>query len=341
MTALTTTAKGITEKASFSFYVSNADATAIQRCSTYADAVTVRGPHGPQTVTALRSAGWTGSVLFDRAGYEKGSPEVEAEAWLADQVTAGADRALTPGRWIPWTGDPETLKHHMLDEVAVAARHNATALFALDYRWLTRGVEETQREFERAGVPLAIALSHRDDPLSAGRAVDGLISLCLSTEHLTVLRADHGAIGAVAFNARHGSLGLRTSTRHLYPPTASGGGGRRSDLSPRVFIPQLLDWFTGMTIAGWGLAELEPRCDLECCHGQPLRRFFDPRLKEEAAHHNELALSEFASHVINAPRNERRRVFAERCQQAVQTYDKLGAFSLRPKPQLESWALWA
>lgn len=335
---MTTTAfVATTDRMSFSFYVDAGNVDSIRRCSEIADAVTLRGAGGPRSALALRRTGWNRPVLFDRCAYEKGAPDVDTESWYAEQTEAGADRLLTPGRWVPWSGGADGLGKQLREELKLAEIKGATALIAVDYRWLTKGIDTTLSHFRKAGHPIALALAHRDDPLSAGSAVDGLINICKSTEHLTVLRSDHGAVGALAFDAIHASLGLRTSTRHLYPPSAQGGGGRRDDPTPRLFVSQLLDWYTGFTIAGWSTSEIEIPCSQLCCQGASLARFLDARLAGEAEYHNELALAELATYVINAPPNDRRRLFAQRCKAAVDMYDRLGSMALRPKAQLEGW----
>ncbi|HLF42826.1 MAG TPA: hypothetical protein VJA46_04765 [Acidimicrobiia bacterium] len=280
-------------------------------------------------------------MLFDLAGYERHSPHVDPDGWCEEQSAAGADRILTPGRWIPWSGAVNSLRAPLEQEIELAAERGATALIAMDYRWLTRGIDPTSTLFEAANVPIAIALSHRDDPLSAGQAVDGLITLCKKSDHLSLFRSDHGAIGALAFGAAHAALGLRTATRHLYPPDASGGGGWNGDRSQRLFVSRLLDWYTAFKIAGWGASEIEMVCPLACCEGAPLGRFLDERLADQAQIHNETALAELATYVINAPRNDRRRLFAQRCRDAIDLYDRLGSMAIHPKAQLEAWAVWA
>ncbi len=327
-----------TAQISFSFYV-DATRDTILRCGGLADAVTVRGPRGPDIVSELRSH-WEGPVLFDCAAYEKSSrsPPIAAD-WFRAQEHAGADRLLTPGRWIGWDGT--TFRESFDIERRLAEPIGATALVAIDHRWLTKDLDQTVSALASADVPVALVLGHRGDPLSPGGAVDGLLSLCRHLDDFLLLRADHGAVGALAFGGTHASLGLRTATRHLYPPDAKGGGGRRDDKSPRVFVPDLLDWFTGLRLDTWAAAGISMRCDLDCCQGEKLNRFFDERRKAEAQRHNETTLAQLANYIINAPQNDRRRLFADLCRRAIDQYDRLGSMAVNPKGQLEAWAMWA
>lgn len=324
---------------SFPFYV-GPDAALIKAASASADAVVVNGQGGPKVVAQLRRTNWEGTVLFDRAAYRTPDQVIGPERWFDDQARAGADRLVTPGRLLQWKNSPADLESEAEAELRVAQDHGATALFALDHRWLTSGLDTTLALFPQVETPIAVVLVHNDDPLSASGAVDGLIKVCKRTPNLSLFRIDHGGIGGLAFDAVHASLGLRSGHRHLVPP-GSTGGGKRNDASVRLFCHEMMDWFTAMTVAEWAAAGFRSLCHLHCCNGEPLDRFFDPRRADEAALHNRVALAEMAMFIINAPSTDRRGLFALRCQEAIKRYDFLGFVGLRPKAQLSAWALWA
>ena len=107
--------------------------------------------------------------------------------------------------------------------------------------------------------------------------------------------------GAVATGAAHGSIGSRpgiaTSTRRTRRPAVVGRTTRQ-----RVFVLDLMDWFTGFTIAGWGAAGINLNCSFECCDRQSLTRFFDDRLS--ADDHNRTVLSFVAEHVLDTGSRE-------------------------------------
>ena len=73
---------------------------------------------------------------------------------------------------------------------------------------------------------------------------------------------------------------------------------------------------------------------------QSLDRFFDERLEREALVHNRTTLARLADDILDAPREERRRLFAETCSQATEHYGAMGKLSMvtKPKPQLLQWA---
>ena len=314
-----------TDRLSFSFYVPASDETRIRSCAALADAIVVRGHAGPTVVGRMREQGWDGAALFDAAGYSRRGASVDPLAWLDLQHSAGADRALTPGSMADWSGSPEHFADKVARELDLASSNDATALLALDRRWLTKRHVEVSRVLKKTDVPVALVLSDRGDPLAAGGAVDGLLTIIRSTPHVTLLRCDHGAVGALAFGARHGSIGLTPADRHLYPPGTGGGGGKRGDRTVRLFSWELMDWFTAATIAGWSASDVAITCGFDCCDGRPLSRFLDERLAMEAETHNRTVLAHLAEYVLGAPDEDRRRLFARLCQDAVGRYDRLGS----------------
>ncbi len=91
---------------------------------------------------------------------------------------------------------------------------DATLLVALDARWVAKSYQLPIDLFADAGRPIALVFAHRADPLSIGDAVIGLRWLASRSLYLSVIRSDHGAIGAVAFGKR--------STRRLGWPRPTG-----------------------------------------------------------------------------------------------------------------------
>ena len=109
--ALTTTTAGATTLGpTFSFYVPATKTALIQECASAVDAVVVHGPKGPAVVSEMRRDGFNGTVLFDRADYERRAKPIAPAVWLEAQAAAGADRLLTPGRWVPFEGSSDVLR---------------------------------------------------------------------------------------------------------------------------------------------------------------------------------------------------------------------------------------
>jgi len=168
----------VTLNETFSFYVSCSDVAAIQACADIADAVTVKGPGGPEQIRRMRARGWSAPVLFDRSGYDPKVEDVDPERWFDEQSLAGADRLITAGSWVPWDETGEQLKRAVEIEAGrIERRPGATALLAVEHRWLSRCprlLSETLKDLEH---PVALVLSHPTDPLGVSNAVQGLMAL--------------------------------------------------------------------------------------------------------------------------------------------------------------------
>ena len=279
--------------------------------------------------------------MFDRALYKSPGKTIDQLAWIAMQRDACASTLLTQGRLVEWSEAPGYFETLVRGDLELACANDATALLAVDHRWLTKGSGQAIDVFTTHGAPVALVLVNSNDPLSVGGAIGGLLAILRNHRNVSLLRCDHGAIGALAFGATHGSIGLGTGTRHLYPPRSRGfGSGKPNDRSVRLFSLDLLDWFTAVTIAGWSASEVPITCSLECCNGQELARFLDERRLDEADLHNRTAIGALASYILEAPSDMRRRLWAERCHQAVGYYDRLGSMEIKPKGQLKAWAMW-
>lgn len=334
----------VTLRETYSFYVPGSQPDRIQACAEHGDAVVVAGKAGPKSVVALRSSGWNKVVLFDQAGYLSTEPRIDPPLkWFEEQQNAGADRILTPGVWIGVQKGSLPFGAQIESEVALAEKHNATCLMALDHHWLTKSAkfDEMFRSLKELKLPVALVFGDRSDPLGYPGAVNSLVALTSQLESLSILRCDHGALGALAFGASHASMGLATTYRHAVPP---GVQSRciPHDLSPRIFVRELMDWFTASTIGGWSTRRITSQCDLACCSGQHIERFLDDRLKSDADLHNRSVLSAIAEVILDIPDPvDRRRAFGRMCSEAIEQYGIMGGLTsrIKPKTQLEQWAL--
>ena len=301
-----------------------------------AGALTVAGPKGPEAIRRQRDLGLDCSVLFDGMGYADTTVPAPAD-WVGVQRAAGAARSLLPGVFLDWDRNDNAAFLLAVDEQSRIARDlDATLLFAIDVRWIARKTEVVIDTLMSANEPVALVLAHRGDPLSERRAIQGLRCVVQWVDCVSLLRSDHGAVGSLAFGARHASVGLTTSTRHYAPPAK--GAWRRPGQSARLFVRPLLDWFLASDVAGWTAAGEAIVCNLPCCHGQSLARFLDPDL--DADWHNMNALADLADYVINAPKSDRASEFLNQCRSATKWYDLAGFKGPeKPKAQLTGWAL--
>ena len=323
----------------FSFYVTEhraeRDPDIVTASTDLCDAVTFAGPRGPRIAQQLRSAGIGTRFLFDRRGYET-TDQINAEVWAATQREADAAGVLLPGAFVAWdkdsTRDAEAI---IRDQARIAADLGAALLLAVDARLVGRKHEFLSDELRRAERPVCMVLADRADPLARPGAAAGLRWIASRIPELTVIRTDHGAVGALAHGAVHASFGLTTATRHFAP--SGSGPRRRPGTSARIFVLDLLGWFLASDIASWVTAQSEFYCGLPCCEAS-LARFHDP--DENPDPHNMRALSELASYICDAPSVQRGRIFRERCEAAVQQYGLAGFHGPEnPSAQLAEWAL--
>jgi len=342
---LTTDLQPTTLRETFSFYVAGTDRERVRACAEQADAVVVAGLKGPSAVRRLRESGWSGTALFDAMRYDKWESKLDPHQWFDEQQAAGADRILTPGQWVGAQPEHASFEAQAEEEVRLAVAHGATCLLAIDRRWLSKSLlaDEMRQRLQDLPVPVALVLGDQGDPMSYSGAVDGLVAMSKSVDKLSILRCDQVGIGALAFGAVHASLGLTTSHRHVVPPGVQSFA-KRGDRSVRVFVRDLLDWFTASTISEWSTASVSPNCQESCCEGQRIDRFLDERRKNEADLHNRTVLAALAEEILQAPVEDgvRRQEFGRICREAVARYGTMGSWmtEIKPKRQLTQWALY-
>lgn len=301
-----------------------------------AGSLTVSGPGGPTIVRRLRAEGLDVPVRFDGTGYD-GEQRLDPSEWVGAQREADAAELFLPGVLVLWDrGDDELLLDIVREQTRIASELGAGLLLALDVRWIARKADELIEVLKAAQRPIAIVMVHRGDPLSIAGAVAGLRRLASRVKGLSILRSDHGAIGALAFGASHAAIGLTTTTRHYAP--SSTRPWRRRDNSPRLFVRSHLDWFLASDIAGWASTGGGFECTLACCLGQSLARFLDAG--EDHDVHNMTALADFADRIVLADRSDRGAEFLSCCSAATSRYGLGSLFGPQePKAQLTGWVL--
>lgn len=334
-----------TLRETFSFYVSGRSADRILTCSTQADAVVALGLEGPATVKHLRTLGWPGTVIFDAGGYSNRTKDLNASKWFDEQRSAGADRILTPGQWVGLDPEDPPFSIQIESEVNLASSNGATCLLAIDYRWLISSARQDEMLTGLVAInsPIALVLGDPRDPLGHPGAVEALAKLCSQLKDLSILRSDQGGIGALAFGAAHAAIGLTSTHRHMVPPGVKAFA-IPNDRTARVFVRDLMDWFTVSRIGSWSTTNSILTCSDSCCEGQALERFLDKRLNIEADLHNRTVITTLAEDVLSVPNEDgtRRREFGRMCQEAVLLYGTMGNWMtlIQPKSQLTQWALY-
>lgn len=169
-------------------------------------------------------------VLVDRRRYAGGKRRFAADefdlAWLARQRRLGLSACLPDAGYVG-EGDEAGLTS-ILGRVADLGP-GVVAPLPLHLSWLNpkKNLSRLTDHVQAAGVPIALALEHEKDPLSARYAIEGLISVLELPVPVILLCCDVSAIGALCFGATAAAVGTTTGLRHIYPmpkPDASGGG---------------------------------------------------------------------------------------------------------------------
>ena len=163
----------------------------------------------------------------------------ELDEWHERQRAAGAQIKLT---------DSPRLAARDRDALRKALRRwrteYALVVLPLDPWWLRAGLSCLIDEVATAKRPIAIVLMDVYNGLDAAGAVAGLATFISAVAPLPVvpIRCDVSAIGAVAYDAFAGFVGVSSSIRHgPMPMSRSGDQGEddERDDSPSVFVPFL------------------------------------------------------------------------------------------------------
>ncbi len=271
------------------------------------------------------------------------------DAWLLDQTSCAIVTSRV--RWVPRPSPTsEQVLHKAAEEaqsfLRLARKQLPTkpslAVFAVSYQWLTSTNPRRQlvAALQAIGEPIGLMLGKEQDPLDNTRAVEGLVEIVQSVDRVAVLRCDHGALGAYAFGAAGGSIGIGTSTRHFVPSDGEGWADI-SDPTPRVFLPLLMTWWKGSRLPYYEGDPLFDSCPCTVCNGASLIRFQDERLKPEAAAHSVACWSAIALELAKSERVRRSERWVDLCREAYARLDELedrhDGLLQPPSKQLKAW----
>lgn len=180
------------------------------------------------------------------------------------------------------------------------------------------------------------------DPLDDVRIVEGLVELIRQVPEVAVLRCDHGALGAFAFGARGGSIGINPGSRHFTLPGESAFADTE-DTSPRLYWPFAQTWRKGSLFAQMGPIELL-RCYCSVCGGQNLARFHSHETTVEAAQHSVACWRATAAELRLRNGSSREELWIKLCETAYENLDILEddqQLLFPPSKQLKAWLRFA
>jgi hypothetical protein len=226
----------------------------------------------------------------------------------------------------------------------------ALVVLPLDPWWLRAGLSCLIDEVSTAQRPVAVVLMDAYNGLDVAGAVAGLVAFVSAVAPLPVVlaRCDVSAVGAVAYGAFAGFVGISSSTRHGAIPMSRSGDqaqdGERDD-SPSVFVPALHAYLRSSKLPAISRGGAN---DILCCYdpvcaGESLlqvSRLAETNLKAartRAYRHNMAAHDQLAQRVLSA--EEPKDAWWERCKSgADQTAALIGqGISLSVPRWLRQW----
>jgi len=321
------------------FYIAgSADVTEAVETSAALGAVVFRGFN--QRKAACAASAIAEYLWLDPADYERPHPKANqgllfsTDPWADLQRSVGVKERLSPGVMVN-LDRPGALDAAIESQAAwVDANGGGRISLALPARWLSRHRDELCDRLRQAGQPFAVAFAAGYDPLDTRRGVEGLAQIAQAVDDLMVLRCDMGALGAMANGARVVSIGTGTSVRHI--PTRTGGGPAQ----PAVFIPAVLDYCAGKTIAGLP-SRVRPRCPLSCCNGASLDRYWLTNDSRGLRRHNVEAIALLSRDLLGVQFDQRAQVWRSMCEEAVIEANRIeldGGRPFRVRPQIRWWS---
>ncbi|GAA3519770.1 hypothetical protein [Actinocatenispora rupis] len=231
----------------------------------------VTGDNAIQTVRSLRRD--TSPVLVDRARYQGNSRTLADQAfdptWIRDQRALGLPWVLPDAGYVD-ADDRDGLRSVLRRTAQLG--DDAVALLALNLAWLkNQRVPVLLDAIRTVGVPVALVLEHKDDPLGVQDAMRGLLRVLALPVPVMLLRSDVSAVGALCFGAVAAAVGVDTSLRHLYPRGGGGPPGRPREASA-LFRPCLAYKRIGNIAAAVARDPDNPvwQCRCRYCAGRPI-----------------------------------------------------------------------
>jgi len=289
-------------------------------------------------------------VLIDRSRYSGKSRRRARDSfdpnWISRQRRLGLPVVLPDAGYVG--RDDEVGLVSILTRVANLGP-GVVAPLPLHPSWLNAKVNLPRliEHIQVAGVPVAVALEHQSDPLSARYAFDGLMDVLKLPVPVILLRSDVSAIGALCFGATAAAVGTKSSLRHIYPVPKEDSFGRRPTTA--AVVKGCLAYASLDKIALAVQVDREDllwTCDCPVCAGQTLDWLGSAPDSEAAASLHSLETlyrirRALFGHDGLATAAERRQVWIAQCSSARFEHlriERATAHRWVPPPALDHWA---
>lgn len=261
-------------------------------------------------------------------------------AWIGMQRDLDLRWVLTDSGYAG-TGDLASIVS-ILDQ-AQALGSRTIALLPLASSWLTTDLSLLTTCINQAGVPVAIALEHKKDPLSSAQAVRGLQAVLGCRVPVLILRCDVSALGALAHGAVAAAVGTSTGLRHIFP-VVPDDKNRPIPRKTSAVVPALLGYSTLDKIERGVLADpTSPvwHCDCTVCYGRTMDWILNSATPDaDAYRHSLAALAEAAHQLMGLPtRADRCTSWRAQCQHAQARHFEIedSASAWEPAAALAAW----
>lgn len=288
-----------------------------------------------QAVHAAHRQGFARPMLADRRRYAgaartRGTAHL-APSWLTGQRAAGVTAVLTDSGYI---GDGDLAALRAVLRQAAEAGPDVTAVLPLHPHWLRQDRETLIAEVITHGVPVALVLEHRGDPLAAPGAVAGLTDLLRALPSAALLGTGVGAVAGLAFGARWSAVGVRRSLRQLHPAAseeeAAAHKTRWRPAPPEIIAAPVLSFAPVAAVVRAYEATRDPvwACRCSSCHGRTPQWLASASAFDANAHTFDVLLGEADRLRRLDPGPPRELAWRQRCGEAVARYGELDLAAL-------------
>lgn len=241
------------------------------------------------------------------------------DACMSDQLSGGADFALTPTGRIK---DIATL-NAAVDAGNAVRRPGVVLAVPLPARMVAGSSRrDAERGLARSRHPVALIVIGEFDPYKDTGVAEGTRALLQASPQMFLHRTDFAAFESLAHGALGSSIGFTATLRH----TVTGRRGSRTrqnppDRSPIVLLPEIDSFRHRAVFARWFENTQPPICRMAGCCGRNLTLLRDTDADREVANlHNLRAWLPLGERLAAEPRANRRHWLHTYRQQIEQAY---------------------
>jgi hypothetical protein len=265
-------------------------------------------------------------------------------ATLDWQRMNGSDLAITPTGQIR-VGDSASLKAALAEANAL---DRSDMLFALPMEagWLSEAqhLKQLITVINRSRHPVLLMFTSKTNPVESGKRLRAYRHLFTQvTVPVIAYRTDLVGFDALAHGALASAIGSYPSIRRLNPVGQHGFAMDREDLSPHMFVEDMLrfvrsthmrrDWFAGASAI---------QCFCVVCRGQEIDRLHGSNAERAIGHlHNVVAIDSLYSMYVGLDGAARHALWSAQTAGALDTYPQLESHIGRPVKIPADLVVWA